>query len=623
MSLGAIDFGLVVDGAVVVVEGALAAMAARKLAAPEALDDEARLVGKPIAFGVFIVGLVYVPILLLEGVEGKMFRPMAFTVLFALGTALILTFTWVPALASLVLRHTPKQEPLVVRWLRRAYEPLLDWSLRHRRIAILLAASLLAVGTAVGATRGLEFIPRLEEGDLVVQVTRPPSVSLAEAIRGTQAVEATLKKFPEVTRVVSRTGSPDVATDIMGVEQSDVFVMLKPHEEWTTAPDREALVARLDRALQKALPGTGFSWTQPIEMRTQELLGGSKSDVGVKIFGDDLTVLRGLGARVVRELTTLDGSADVRTEPSTGLPLVTIRPDPVRVAREGAGAEDVRTAVELVREGRKVGTLVEGERRFDVRLLSDAPPPSELARLPVVLAGGRVIPLGDLAEVQEEQAPAIVSREQARRRLLIESNVRGRDLGSFVAALEDRLRAIDKPVGYEIRITGQYEHLVSAARRFAIIVPLTVLVIFGLLYLSFGRLRPAVVILLNLPVATSGGIVALALRGLPFSIAAAVGMIALFGVATLNGTVLLSAARAHEKETPDPIETVRKAARERFRPVLTTALVASIGFVPMALASGAGGEVQRPLATVVIGGLLTATFLTLVLLPTIYASRRT
>ncbi len=618
MSLGAIDFGLVVDGAVVVVEGALTSMAAHRIACGAALGREARAVGSPIAFGVFIVALVYVPILLLEGVEGKMFRPMAFTVLFALGVALVLTFTWVPALASLLLRRAPPHEPWLVRALRRAYEPALERSLRHPRWSAGIALVLVTVGGLAASRQGIEFVPRLEEGDLVVQVTRPPSVSLAEAVRGTTAVEATLRAFPEVRTVVSRTGSPDVATDVMGVEQSDVFVMLRPRAEWVTAHDREGLVAHFDAALRRALPGTGFSFTQPIEMRTQELLGGSKSDVGIKIYGDDLAISRRLASAVARELGGIQGAADVRVEQSSGLPLLTVRANPWKAASLGATTADVRAAVESVRAGRRVGTLVEGERRFEVRVLAERGG-SALEQLPIALPGGRVVRLVDVADITEEEGPAIVSREQGRRRVLVEANVRGRDLGSFIAELDRRMATVAMPSGYYARVSGQYEHLTHAARRFAVIVPLTIAVIFALLYVSFGNARPALLILLNVPVATSGGVLALWARGLPLSIAAAVGMIALFGVATLNGTVLLSAARAHENEGLAPLEAARRAARERFRPVLTTALVAAVGFLPMALATGAGSEVQRPLATVVIGGLCTATLLTLGLLPSVHA----
>jgi len=316
----------------------------------------------------------------------------------------------------------------------------------------------------------------------------------------------------------------------------------------------------------------------------------------------------------------MQGAADVRVEQTSGLPLTTVRPDPWKVARAGASVAEVRSAVESLRAGRKVGSLVEGERRFDVRLLMETSPSGRLATLPVVLEGGRALPLGDIADIVEEDGPAIIGRENARRRVLVEANVRGRDLGSFVGELQGRLAQVERPAGTYFAVSGQYEHLVHAAKRFAVIVPLTILVIFGLLYLSFGSARPAALILINVPIATSGGILALAARGLPLSIAAAVGMIALFGVATLNGTVLLSAVSAHEREGLSPREAIERAARERFRPVLTTAFVASVGFLPMALASGAGAEVQRPLATVVIGGLVTATILTLGLLPAIHAS---
>jgi cobalt-zinc-cadmium resistance protein CzcA len=622
MSLGAIDFGLVVDGAVVVVEGALATMAAQKISAREALEREGEAVGAPIAFGVFIIGVVYLPILLLEGVEGKMFRPMAWTVLFAIGTALVLTFTWIPTLASMLLRRTHAHEAWAVRQARRIYAPLLERLLRHPRIAVLLAFGMLALGVAATWGTGAEFIPRLEEGDLVVQVTRPSSVSLPEAVRGTGDIERTLLQFPEVRRVVSRTGSPDVATDIMGVEMSDVFILLKPQDEWTSASNREALVGLFDRALRKTLPGTSFSFTQPIEMRTQELLGGIRSDVGVKIFGDDLATLRTLAEQVAGELSSMSGAADVRIEPTVGLPLATIRPDPEKMGRLRVSPEDVFAAVEAMRTGRTVGVFVHGERRFDVVVRSNVVPEmqtADLARYPIPLASGRTVLLGDVTDLRVNEGPAQVSREDARRRILVESNVRGRDLASFVHELEERLDRIPKPVGYYATVGGQYENLTRASSRLAVVVPATLVGIFVLLYMTFRNLRAALLIFLNVPVAASGGLVALAVRGLPLSISAAVGMIALFGVATLNGVVLLSSIRHHEAQKKTPFEAARDAAHERLRPVMTTALVASLGFIPMAIATGTGAEVQRPLATVVIGGLVTATVLTLGVLPALYA----
>ena len=620
MSLGAIDFGLVVDGAVVVVEGALAAMAAQRIAAREALVDESKIVGRPLAYGVVTIALVYVPILFLEGVEGKLFRPMALTVLFALGTAIVLTFTWVPALASFALGKAHEGDPRLVRWLRRAYAPVLERFLARPWLGAALAIALLLIGIAAAATRGVEFVPRLEEGDLVVQITRPPSVSLAEAVRGTTVVETTLRSFPEVTTVVSRTGSPDVATDIMGVEMSDVFVMLKPNAAWRHGTTRESLSAEMSDALRRALPGTAFAFTQPIEMRTHELLGGTKSDVGLKLFGDDLPTLERLAAEISRKIAAIPGAADVRVEPLSGLPLLTVRPDPERAGRLGLTPSAIAATVEGMRTGREVGTLVEGERRFDVRVLFPlATSPEAVAGTLVPLPNGASASLSSLAEVESDEGPAMVSRENARRRVLIEANVRGRDLGSFVGEINAQLRTVALPTGYHVEVAGEYDHLVHAAWRFALLVPATVIAIFVLLYLSFGEARAAAVVLCNVPLATSGGFVALALRGLPLSVSAVVGLLALFGVATLNGSVLVTALRERLRAGDDTITAARTAAETRFRPVLTTALVAALGFVPMAVATGTGAEVQRPLATVVIGGLVTATVLTLAVLPTLGA----
>jgi cobalt-zinc-cadmium resistance protein CzcA len=621
MSLGAIDFGLVVDGAVVVVEGALATMAAQRWAADRALSHEGQTVGRPIAFGVVIIGIVYVPVLLLEGVEGKMFAPMAWTVLFALGTALVLSFTWIPVLGSLLLRKAHEGEVWLLRWIRQVYRPVLDALLKRPGTAALLAAGLMLLGVLAGSTRGTEFVPRLEEGDIVLQLTRPPSVSLTEAVQGTTAIERALRQFPEVKRVVSRTGSPDVATDLMGLEQSDVFVILTPKEQWTSAHDRESLVAAFDAAVRKALPGAAFGFTQPIEMRAQELLGGMKSDVGVKVFGDDLATLTRLAQEIAQTLSGVPGVADIRIEPTSGLPLATIRPNAAKMGRLGVRSDELRAAVEALRAGRDVGLLVEGERRFPVAVRLDEAPAADagsLARVPLMFSGGRAIPLGDLCDISQNEGPAQVSREGARRRVLVEANVRGRDLGSFVGEAQQRVAQVPLPPGYFTTFSGQYENLVHAATRLAIIVPVTLAVIFLLLYLTFDDARPALLIFLNIPVAASGGLLALTLRGLPFSISAAVGFIALFGVATLNGVVLVSSIRRHEIDGTPIREAVRLAAHERLRPVLTTAVVASLGFLPMALATGTGAEVQRPLATVVIGGLGTATLLTLALVPVFY-----
>jgi cobalt-zinc-cadmium resistance protein CzcA len=625
MSLGAIDFGLVVDGAVVLVEGTLAGMATRAMSARAALLHEGRLVGRPIAFGVVIIAIVYVPVLLLEGVEAKMFAPMAWTVLFALATALVLSFTWIPALASVVLRKAHEKDAWIVRLARRAYEPLLGWMLGRPRTAIAIAVALAAIGVLAARGRGAEFVPRLEEGDLVIQLTRPPSISLDESVRGTDTIARTLRKYPEVVRVVARSGSPDVATDVMGIEQSDVFIILKPREEWRSATNREGLITLFARDLHAALPGAAFGFTQPIEMRQQELLGGMKSDVGIKVFGDDLPTVARIAAEIAADVADVPGARDVRMEPTSGLPLATVRPNPAKMGRLGVRAEEVRAAVQAMRAGRVVGTLVEGDRRFPIAVRADVLPraePEAIASALLTLPEGRVVPLGDVCDVSTEQGPAQISREQARRRVLVEVNVRGRDLGSFVQELRKRVDARALPPGYFVTYAGQYENLVHATMRLAIIVPATLAVIFVLLFLTFGDAAPALLIFLNIPIAASGGLVALAVRGLPLSISAAVGFIALFGVATLNGVVLVSAIRRIEIEGVPSREAARRAAHERLRPVLTTAVVASLGFLPMALATGAGSEVQRPLASVVMGGLVTATILTLGLLPTLYAATR-
>ncbi len=622
MSLGAIDFGLVVDGDVVIVEVALAGMAAKRLSPSRALAHEGATVGRPIAFGVTIIAIVYVPVLLLEGVEGKMFRPMAWTVLFAIGTALVLTFTFIPVLASLLLepgKHAG--DPWLVRGLRRVYRPLLGIMIDRPRVAIAVSAALVLLGAGIAATRGAEFVPRLEEGDLVVQVTRPASVSVAEAVRGTATIERTLRHFPEVVRVVSRSGSPGVATDVMGIEQSDVFVILKPKSEWRSAADREALVGLFEQALERALPGTVFAFTQPIEMRVQELLGGMKSDIGVKVFGDDLSTLARTATEIAHAVARVPGAADVRVEPTSGLPLLTVRPSPEKMGRLGVTAGELRAAVQALRAGRSVATFLDGNARFSVVVRLDATPsadPQTVALTPLTLADGRTLTLGDACDISLQDGPAQVSREQATRRVLVEANVRGRDLASFVHDLERALAKVTLAPGYYLNVSGQYENLMHAASRFAVIVPATLGVIFILLYLAFGSTRPALLIFLNIPVAASGGVLALAARGMPLSISAAVGFIALFGVATLNGVVLVSAVRRHEADGRPTREAVLLAAHDRLRPVLTTAVVASLGFLPMALAAGTGAEVQRPLATVVMGGLITATLLTLGLLPALY-----
>ena len=626
MSLGAIDFGLIVDGAVVMIENIFRRLQGKGSLAGErrlsVIAEAAREVVRPVVFAVTIIILVYVPILTLTGIEGKMFRPMAITVMFALVASLILAVTLMPVLASLFLREAKHDEPWLLRKIRAAYNPALDWAMRRPRMVAASALAIFALSGAVYYFMGAEFIPRLDEGDITIQAWRLPSISLQESINSTSQVEQVLRRFPEVKTVVSRTGSPEVATDVMGIELSDIFVILKPRSEWQTASTKEELIAKMNEALQKEVPGAGFGFTQPIEMRFNELIAGVRSDVGVRIFGDNLETLAQKGNEVAQALSTVRGAADVRVEQTAGLPMIRITIDRERLARYGLNAADVLDTVQATRVGKVVGTIFEGQRRFDlvVRLPEEVlGNPDVIATLPVANDKGRFVPLAQVADVRLDTGPSQISRKNVQRRIVVESNVRGRDLASFVAEAQKKVsQAVRLPAGYYIEWGGQFEQLQEARQRLAVVVPLTLLAILLILYMAFGALRPALLIFLNVPLAATGGIFALALRGLPFSISAAVGFIALFGVAVLNGVVLVSYITQLRQEGRSIEEAVVEGAKTRLRPVLMTAMVASFGFVPMAMSTSMGAEVQRPLATVVIGGLVTSTLLTLLVLPTIY-----
>jgi cobalt-zinc-cadmium resistance protein CzcA len=628
MSLGAIDFGLIVDGAVVLVENVV-----RRLSEPEGREKSVRQltaeaaheVVRPITFGIGIIALVYLPILSLEGVEGKMFKPMAWTVVFALAGSLLLTLTLTPVLASLFLKKTGHDhEPRFVGWLRVRYLALLEVCLKRRLPVLLSAVVAVASGVLVGSRLGGEFLPRLDEGDLSVSAIRPPSVGISEVAASTGRIERVLLRFPEVVTVVSRSGSPELATDVMGIELGDVFVILKPKKEWTSARTKGELVEKMEHALGESVPGVGFSFLQPIEMRFNELIAGVRSDIGVKLFGDDLEVLREKGEEIARVVATVPGSADVKAEQTAGLPVLRVRVDRDRCARYGISVSDVLDTVEAARAGKVVGTVFEGQRRFTLAVRFDdatARTIDSLASVPVAAPGGALVPLGQLAEISLDTGPAQISREAVRRRIVVETNVRGRDVASFVKEAKERIaRDVTLPGGYYLAWGGQFENLERASRRLAVVVPLALALIFAMLYFSFGSWKPAALIYLNVPLAATGGVFALALRGLPFSIAAAVGFIALFGVAVLNGVVLMTQIRDLEaRSDAGVLDVLRRSCGLRMRPVLMTALVASLGFVPMALATGSGAEVQRPLATVVIGGLVTSTLLTLFVLPTVYS----
>ncbi len=627
MSLGAIDFGLIVDGSVVMMENVFRLLSERRgqgMTPREAVREASVEVARPVAFAVGIIALVYVPVLTLQGIEGKMFAPMALTVIFALAGSLLIALTLVPVLASLFIRRAPKHhETLLVRAFSWLYRPTLDFAMRHRLVVVTAAALLFGAATWTGSRMGAEFLPKLDEGAIALQVWRLPSVSVEEAASQSSHLESVLlEEFPdEVRTVLSKTGRPEIATDPMGVEMSDVFVLLKPRAEWRFK-DKAALTEAMEEVLNERIPGVAFGFSQPIELRVSELIAGVRSDVAVSIYGEDLGELERLGEAIADTLRGVSGAADVKVEQVAGLPVLTATVNRRAIARYGVSADEVLRAIETV-GGRDVGVILEGERRFalrvrfpkDVRRSVEA-----IERIPIATPSGRIVSLGELADFDLEDAPAQVSREKIRRRLTVEFNVRGRDIASVVkdarAAID---RAVPRPPGYVLEWGGQFENLERASARLAVVVPLALLLIFVLLYGAFDAARPAALIFLNVPFAAVGGVFALSIRGMPLSISAGVGFIALFGVAVMNGVVLVSYIRKLQQEQGmTPIEAAREAALVRMRPVMMTALVAALGFIPMALSSGSGAEVQRPLATVVIGGLITATLLTLLVLPTIY-----
>ncbi len=627
MSLGAIDFGLIVDSSVISVENSM-----RRLA--EDTSDRSRMdvvreaaleVRRPTMFGELIILIVYLPILVLEGMEGKMFRPMALTVVFALLGSMLLSLTLVPVLSSLLLPRRPRhRDALVVRAARRAYRPVLEFALRWRW-AVLAGAGLLVVnGALLARTLGSEFLPRLYEGTIVINTVRLASVSLDESVRyGTQIEKVLLAAYPdEIERVWSRTGTAEVATDPMGVELSDVFVTLTPRERWRRAHSQAALVTAMQGTLG-VLPGMRTVFSQPIEMRLNEMDAGIRADVGVKLFGDDLEVLRLKAAEIDALLRRIPGAADVVTEQATGLSVLQVAVDHDAIARRGIAAREVLEVVEAL-GGIPAGEIQEGERRFPLAVRLDERYRTDEAAVRGILvtaATGDRLPLGQLATVSTVESPSVINREWAKRRIVVQANVRGRDVGSFVAEARAAIaRDIELPPGAYVRFGGQFEHLAAAQRRLLIVVPLALGLILLLLHVTYGRFRDAARVFTGVPFAVLGGIVALWLRDLPFSISAGVGFVALSGVAVLGDMVLVSTIRQLEAEGRPLLEAVRVAADRRLRPVLMTALVASLGFVPMALGTGLGAEVQRPLATVVIGGVISSTLLTLAVLPALYVA---
>ncbi|MBH8567742.1 CusA/CzcA family heavy metal efflux RND transporter [Microvirga sp. STS02] len=632
MSLGALDFGLIVDGAVIIVEAVIAHLLHERLkAAHETMDDITEDVTnrlmKSALFGQLIILIVYLPILSLTGVEGKMFRPMALTVSFAILGAMIMCLTYVPAVTAWALKKNISEKPnladRIVGFLHKLYDLIIRAALGARWLVVGVAVGLLALGGLVFTRLGGEFIPQLDEGDFAMNVTLAPGSSLDESILLTSRIQRILKsKFPEVLQVVGKIGTSEIPTDPMSLEDSDQMIILKDHAEWTSAHTREELANKMQAALA-GVPGVSLEFQQPIQMRFNELISGVKSDVSVKIYGDDLDVLRAKADEAAALIRPLQGVGDIKVEQIIGLPQLRVSYDRARLAQYGLRVIDLNTLLQSAFAGQTTGQVYEGERRFDLVLRLDSlhrRGPDDLNQLLVSLPDGKQIPLSEVATVALKPAPAQISRDDARRRVNIGVNVRGRDVQSLVQDIQGKLKTgLRLPAGYSITYGGQFENLNHAKARLAIAVPVSLVLIFMLLFLAFRSVKEALLIFTGIPLAAIGGVLALGIRGMPFSISAGVGFIALFGVAVLNGIVLVASLNELATAGVRKIrERVLRATEERFRPVLLTASVASLGFLPMALSGSAGAEVQKPLATVVIGGLITATLLTLVVLPVLY-----
>ncbi|WUR16071.1 CusA/CzcA family heavy metal efflux RND transporter [[Empedobacter] haloabium] len=636
MSLGALDFGIIVDGAVVIVENCIRRLAHAQAAAGRALTRDERLrevaaaaaeARRPLLFGQLIIMTVYLPIFALAGIEGRMFHPMAITVVLALAAAMILSVTFVPAAVALwVTQPVAERENRVMAHARRLYDPALDWVMRNRPVALTFAGLVVLLSGLLATRLGTEFAPNLNEGDLAVLTLRIPGTSLEQSVRMQQQLERTLlQQFPEIERMFARIGTSEVATDPMPPNAADSYIMLRPESQWPRPRRTHAQLVAAITAAANAVPGNNYEFSQPIQLRFNELISGVRSDVAVKVFGDDPAGMQATAQQVARVLGRLPGAAEVKVEQTEGLPALTLEVDRLRAARHGLNVADVQEAFGTLVGGRDVGVVYEGDRRFaiTVRLADGVRSDIEtLRQLPIALPprDGRVasIPLAEIATLRFVPEPSQVSRENGKRRVVVTANVRGRDLGSFVADLQAGLAQVALPPGTWLTVGGQFENLRQAGLRLALVVPLALGIVLTLLYLMFHSLKDGLLVFTGIPFAMTGGVLALWLRGLPLSISAAVGFIALSGVAVLNGLVMLSFVRALRDDGMAPAAAMRAGAQARLRAVLMTALVASFGFVPMALATSTGAEVQRPLATVVIGGILSSTALTLLILPALY-----
>ena len=647
MSLGALDFGIIVDGAIVITENSIRRITnvqtqlGRELTRYErfsAVFDATKEARRVLIYGELIIMVVYLPILAMTGVEGKMFHPMAITVVTALLGAMILSVTFVPAAIALFLSgKVAEKESIAVAWAKKAYVPTLNAAMRNKELTITIAVVIVALSGLLVTRMGSEFVPSLNEGDIALHAIRIPGTSLTTAIEMQSELEKTIRTFPEVDRVFGKIGTAEIATDPMPPNVADIFIILKPKSKWNGPyHTKEKLIEAMEQKIQK-IPGNNYEFTQPIQMRFNELLSGVRADVAVKVFGDNLDTLLSLGEKIEKLLETVPGAADVRTEQLSGLPILSIQVDRTKMARYGLNVADVQDAVTISVGGINAGTIYDGDRRFSLqvrlpeslrgnievlkRLPIKLPAPNIAAMVPGIVsnAQGAYVALGEVADLKLAPGPNQVSRENGKRRLVVTANVRGRDLGSFVNEAETLVgEKLQPPPGYWVTWGGQFEQLISAAQRLQILIPLALGLIFALLYTMFRNFQDGLLIFTGVPFALTGGLFALWLRDIPLSISAAVGFIALSGIAVLNGLMMLSFIRDLRKEGHTLDDAIQTGAITRLRPVLMTALVAAIGFIPMALATSIGAEVQRPLATVVIGGILSSTALTLLVLPVLY-----
>lgn len=627
MSLGAIDFGMIVDGSIVMVEDILRRLSHRednKLSTTAIIQQSLQEMAKPIFFGVAIITVVYMPILSLEGMEYKMFSPMVFTVSFALLGSLLVALILVPVLCSFFLRgRVEEKENVILKKSRQPYLKLLNIALRHKKLTVGITGALFSLSLLSLFWIGSEFVPELDEGDLLIEVRNLPSISLTETLRNNQRVETIIKSFPEIKMVVSRSGRPDLATDPMGIYQTDVFIKLNPKEYWRHHLSKPELIDQISAKLNRSVPGVTFNFTQPIAMRVDELISGVRSDIAIKLFGEDMAILSKKGQEIEQAMKSVRGQTDLQTEKLFGSGQILIIPNRAKMAAYGVNITDIRDMVETAIIGKRVSEVLEGKKRFALRVKfpeGSNLDPNTLQNLLVDTQNGFRIPLGQVANISIGEGLEVVNREFGERRLIVQMNVKNRDISGFVQEGQQKIaEQVKLPPGYHIEWGGQFENQQRAMHKLMLVVPLSILTIFFLLMATFSNIRHALMVILNVPFAAIGGIMALWVRGMYLSVPAAIGFIALFGVAILNGLVLISTINKLREDGLPLQQAIVQGAETRLRPVLMTAFVAMLGFLPMAMSQGAGAEVQKPLATVVIGGLITSTFLTLIVLPVIYA----